>query len=82
MSAAQTTINEVLTGRFLFFDLGRNKAKFQASLNGESDFWNAIRPHLMSNDLEFDFDDGENQGFIWAGFRCVGKFEKLVVKDD
>ncbi len=56
-----------------FWDLGRSNAKGEFRAEGTPDeinnkMYNEFSKHLMSNDISFD------NGKIFAGCRCVGKY--------
>lgn len=70
--------DNVWSGTFQFYGIGRNKASFTAEIRNENDLWGAVKPHLMSNDISWMYDNEENEGTIFVGvFRGVGTFRKL-----
>lgn len=73
----KTAETEQLKGRFRIINLGRNKVNKEVLLQTESDFWKAVCPHLMSQDVSYDYSPAEGKGKIYAGVRPVGEFEKI-----
>lgn len=62
----------------MFRDVGRSRATFFSYCRHEADFWQAVKRHLLSNDLEFEFDGEKNTGWILGqGIRCFGRFEVM-----
>lgn len=62
-------------GVYEFENVGRNKACFSATIETNDDMFKAVRPHLMSSEIEFHIDDAFSDGrIIVGGFREVGKF--------
>jgi hypothetical protein len=60
-----------------FQNVGRSKATFSTTMekiNGPS-LLRAVRPHLMSSDIDFTADEEERVGLVVVGgFRTVGEF--------
>lgn len=62
----------------MFRNVGRAKATFFSYCRHEPDFWAAVKRHLLSSDLEFEFDAEKNTGWILGqGIRCFGRFEVM-----
>ena len=70
-------MSESMAGRYLFVDIGRHKAQFEAEIRNEDDVERAVRPHLMSREIEWEYDGARNAGRVFAGFRQVGTFTRL-----
>lgn len=67
----------IFNGKFELADLGRHKETKTVELNSEDDFWKAITPHLMSRDIEYEYNTESKVGKIFAGFRQVGTFRPI-----
>lgn len=66
-----------------FKNLGRWKATFEASIKelDHGSLLKAVRPYLMSRDVEFSVDPDTNEGRVLVGgFRAVGTFKVLEEK--
>ena len=66
---------------FEFIEVGRYKTSFKSVLKDEFDFWNAVKPLLMSKDIEWSYDTDTHIGKIYAGMRTVGEFKKVLSRD-
>jgi hypothetical protein len=76
--SVEHTIGQPFDGStFEFIELGRYKSSFKVALKDEFDFWKAVKPHLMSKDLEWSYDTDTQVGHVYAGMRTVGEFRKL-----
>lgn len=71
----------MITGIVRYWNLGRSNAKgdFEVNVKDEDSFNDTMlkefSKHLMSSDISFD------EGKIYAGFRNVGNFEFIAVKE-
>ena len=71
-----------LFGKYEFLNLGRNKVNKVVELSGEKSLWEAIKPHFMSNDIEYEYDPDTGSGKIFVGgFREVGQFRRVHVAE-
>lgn len=70
-------MRDLPSGRYLFVELGRKKASFEVDIQSPYDMEKAISPHLMSHDVEWNYDPKTNTGFVFAGWHVVGSFNKV-----
>lgn len=65
-----------------FIDVGRDKASWTERLKDISfkSLEESTRKNcrLASRDIDFDFNEEINKGCVFAGFRTVGHFEKVL----
>lgn len=67
-----------IRGTIEFSNLGRAKVSKTVEIYGDADMWDAVKPHLMSNDIDWTFDTEKNEGKIYVGgFREVGQFKRI-----
>lgn len=64
-------------GKYRFTGLGRNKAEFEAEIGSDLDVFRAVKPHLMSREIDFEYYDDRGFGEVFAGGRCVGTFQMI-----
>ncbi len=69
--------DDIFIGEFEFSGVGRRKANFKATLNGETSLYLAVKPYLMSKDIGYSYDLEAKKGDIDAGGRMVGSFRKV-----
>jgi hypothetical protein len=62
-------------GKIKLIDLGRGKFNGEVTVKNEDQLWKEIKKHVMSNDVEYFYDEEKNWGTIYAGFHAIGNFE-------
>lgn len=66
-----------------FKDVGYGNFCWEAECTGEVTrewLFKQVKPHCMSRNLDFDYNEETGHGTIYAGFRAIGDFY-LKVKE-
>jgi hypothetical protein len=57
--------------------LSNSFSQFIAEIRSEDDVLKVVRPHLMSREIEWEYDGHKNLGIVLAGWRQVGTFTRI-----
>lgn len=68
-------MGDIFPNWFYFKEVGRNRSCFSRYVENVDDFWKYVSNHLMSSEVEFQFNSCENRGWLVVGaLRVVGTF--------